>query len=160
MPKIPVNGRPERRNSLASLDMALHKILDKLRRDKGVSVREVARRIDASPSTVATYFSGRSVPDFETAVALADYFGVSLDAMGGRAVPSDTLSIAEMMILDEAKRIGYMEAMRRLRGGAGADGTARREEETVVVTPVVIYDDQGKPHTAPNPGPAPRRREV
>lgn len=93
--------------------MGLHMILEEIRTNRGVSVREVARQIDESYSTVDRWFNGLAIPRFDQAIKLAQYFKVSLDAFAGRE-PRDALTRRDSTILRMAQIIGYEEAERRL----------------------------------------------
>lgn len=88
-------------------------ILEEIRTNRGVSVREVARQIDESYSTVDRWFNGLAIPRFDQAIKLAQYFKVSLDALAGRE-PRDVLTRRDSSILRMAQIIGYEEAERRL----------------------------------------------
>ncbi|MEW8957827.1 MAG: helix-turn-helix transcriptional regulator [Moorella sp. (in: firmicutes)] len=58
--------------------------LKKLREDKGLSQREIARLLGFAPSTIAMYETNKRTPDPETLQKLADFFGVSVDYLLGR----------------------------------------------------------------------------
>lgn len=64
--------------------------LEELRAKRGVSGREVARAlkrdhgVKESSATIARWFDGSSMPSFAAAIAVADYFGVSLESLAGR----------------------------------------------------------------------------
>lgn len=58
--------------------------LKKLREDKGLSQRELARLIGFAPSTIAMYETDKRTPDPETLQRLADFFGCSVDYLLGR----------------------------------------------------------------------------
>ena len=45
---------------------------------------EVAKVVGLDPMTIANYENGKFAPSYETAWKLADYYGVTLDALGGR----------------------------------------------------------------------------
>lgn len=51
---------------------------------KGVSQRDVANSIGVNENTIINYENGKTMPDYQTAWKLADYYGVTLDALGGR----------------------------------------------------------------------------
>lgn len=55
-----------------------------LRGKKHVSQQEVADAVGVERVTIKNYENGLTVPSYETAWKLADYYGVSLDAIGGR----------------------------------------------------------------------------
>ena len=49
----------------------------------GLSHRELAKKINVSPSAIGMYESGQRFPTQEVEEALADYFNVSLDVLRG-----------------------------------------------------------------------------
>lgn len=53
--------------------------LKKARSDTGLSQREVAKELNLSKSTIASYEMGRTEPDIETLAKLADFYQVSTD---------------------------------------------------------------------------------
>lgn len=53
--------------------------LKKARNDTGLSQREVAKELNLSKSTIASYEMGRTEPDIETLAKLADFYQVSTD---------------------------------------------------------------------------------
>ncbi len=61
-----------------------------LREARGMSQRELAKRLNLSPGGVAKWELGLSVPTVENLLALADLFGCSLDAIFGREPPGRT----------------------------------------------------------------------
>ena len=67
--------------------------LKRLRREKSakenrlVSQRDVGVAIGKDPNTIRNYESGATCPDFETAWLLADFYGTTIDALGGRYTP-------------------------------------------------------------------------
>lgn len=64
--------------------------LKRLRREKSarenrdVTQAEVAEAVGVNEATVQNYEAGRSVASYEVAWALADFYGVALDELGGR----------------------------------------------------------------------------
>lgn len=57
----------------------LSKQIESLRRQKGWSQAELARRLHLSPSTLGMYEQERREPSIDTIVAIAEEFGVSTD---------------------------------------------------------------------------------
>lgn len=57
----------------------------------GFTQREVAKEIKINHSTIASYETGRTQPDYETLGKLADFYGVSVDWLlgtsGGKSNP-------------------------------------------------------------------------
>lgn len=64
-----------------------------LRKNKGVSQTEVADAIGVSQVAYGRYESGQREPSFDMLNALADYFGVSVDAVLGRGDTPSFLSL-------------------------------------------------------------------
>ncbi len=61
--------------------MAFAETLTRLRREKGLSQEQLADLTDVSRQAVGKWEAGRSMPDLPRLIALADLFGVSLDAL-------------------------------------------------------------------------------
>lgn len=57
----------------------LNKQIESLRRKKGWSQAELARRLHISPSTVGMYEQGRREPSIDILVAMSEEFGVTID---------------------------------------------------------------------------------
>ncbi len=61
-------------------------ILKALRRDKGIGQIELAHKIGYGKSIISTWERGEGVPTMFALIALADYFGVTLDYLVGREI--------------------------------------------------------------------------
>ncbi len=61
-----------------------------LREARGWSQRDLAARLDVTPATVAQWETGVNGLSLKSAVALADLFGCTLDAVLGREPPECT----------------------------------------------------------------------
>ena len=61
-------------------------LIKKFRKRAGYSQKEVADELHVTPSAVSSWEAGRYGPDQQNLSALADLFGVSVDALIGRAV--------------------------------------------------------------------------
>ena len=59
-------------------------MLKSLRKERKMTQESLARVFHISQTSVSKYDTGESVPDLETAVKMADFFGVSLDEFVGR----------------------------------------------------------------------------
>ena len=57
--------------------------LKKLRKDKGYSQAQLARKLNISKSSVSKYESNQSMPPVETLIRLALIYGVSLNYLVG-----------------------------------------------------------------------------
>lgn len=60
-------------------------ILAELRKDKGLSQKELAMVFHVSSSTISSYETGSHLPNSEQIVAFADYFDVTTDYLLGRS---------------------------------------------------------------------------
>jgi transcriptional regulator with XRE-family HTH domain len=65
--------------------------LRRVREDRGLSVRELARRISCSPSLISQIERGLSAPSVGILYAIATELRASLDFLFGVAVPGDTM---------------------------------------------------------------------
>ena len=54
-------------------------MLKSLRRERKMTQESLARVFHISQTSVSKYETGEAVPDLETVVKMADFFGVSLD---------------------------------------------------------------------------------
>ena len=57
--------------------------LKELRKEKGISQKELAVLLDTNNSSVCDWERGRTQPDLETVVKIAQYFHVSADYLLG-----------------------------------------------------------------------------
>lgn len=53
--------------------------LRRLRREKGISMKELGKKIGVAESTISKYETGKREPDFETLLKLGEFFNVSVD---------------------------------------------------------------------------------
>ena len=53
--------------------------IESLRREKGWSQAELAKRLNISPSTIGMYEQGRREPSIDVLVAMSEEFGVTID---------------------------------------------------------------------------------
>lgn len=58
--------------------------LRRLRSQRGITQKELARFLHRSPGSVSNYENGVYAPDYDTLLFLADFYGVSLDYLVGR----------------------------------------------------------------------------
>ena len=71
-----------------------------LRRERGLSQSELARRIQVSPSALGMYEQGRREPSADTMVALADSLGVTTDFLltGRVANPTEADALSALIL--------------------------------------------------------------
>ena len=60
-------------------------ILSELRKQKKLTQNEMAKILGIARTTYSSYEQGRRMPDTDLQNTIADYFGVSLDYLHGRA---------------------------------------------------------------------------
>ena len=58
--------------------------LAELRRQEGISQKELAKKLNMSAGNLCDWEKGRTEPDVERLIAIADFFDVSLDYLVGR----------------------------------------------------------------------------
>ena len=64
-----------------------------LRKMKGMSQEELANELNVSRQTLSKWETGESVPDLEKSKMIADFFGVSLDALASHDQEKEILPI-------------------------------------------------------------------
>lgn len=55
------------------------KKLRELRKEKGISLKELGAEMGVAESTMSLYENGKRQPDYETLLKLAEFFGVTVD---------------------------------------------------------------------------------
>jgi len=61
----------------------LSRRLKKLRKEKQISQKDLAKKLNLSPSTIAMYETEKRKPDSETLERMSNYFDVSIDYLLG-----------------------------------------------------------------------------
>ena len=71
-----------------------------LRRERGLSQSELAKRIQVSPSALGMYEQGRREPSADTMVALADSLGVTTDFLltGRVSGPAEADALSSLIL--------------------------------------------------------------
>ena len=87
--------------------------LVQLRKKHGITQKQLAKSLSLSELAIQNYESGRRKPAYDALISLADYFGVSLDYLVGRAdtptpVPQ-TAQSAETEIQSEFNKLTESE---------------------------------------------------
>lgn len=70
--------------------------LRRLRKERGLYQSDVAASLNVAQPTVASWENGTRIPDADKILALADYFGVSIDEIFGRSISDDDKEIWEL----------------------------------------------------------------
>lgn len=68
--------------------------LKELRSERGLSQKELADVLDCSVTVYSRYETGAREPSLDTLIRLADFYGVTLDELVGRA-PMDVVVLKE-----------------------------------------------------------------
>ena len=66
--------------------------LRELRKQKGYTQKRLAEALNLSETTISKYENNTAIPPFETVVAIAVWFNVSLDTLAGN-IPSNCISL-------------------------------------------------------------------
>lgn len=70
-------------------------LLRELRKQRGLTMKELGEKIGVSESTISLYETGRRSPSYEILLKIAEYFGVSVDYLlrgneEKNAIPTDS----------------------------------------------------------------------
>lgn len=87
-------------------------ILQELRKDRGMTQRELGQLLSLTSYTISAYECGRSIPDDETKIRIARIFNVSLDYLFGlirEPIPFDrtapTLRLPDDFSTEEIQKV-------------------------------------------------------
>ena len=69
--------------------------LRKLRKMRGMTMKELGLRVGVSEASISFYETGKQFPGVETLRKIADVLGVSVDALLGRDMESDPSSVPQ-----------------------------------------------------------------
>ena len=98
----------------------LHENLKALRKQKGLTQEELAIRLNVVRQTVSKWESGRSVPDADILLKIADVLDVSISDLLGAALPNDETQqneiAAQLIRLNEQYAIRNRRSKRILGG--------------------------------------------
>lgn len=83
-------------------------ILGNLRRNRVVSLNEISEATGISRTSLTMYETDRIKPTSDALVAIADYFGVSLDYLHGRAT-ADTLTPHEQTVITQYRAKPHLQ---------------------------------------------------
>lgn len=89
--------------------------LIKLRTNLGLTQKELAKKLEMTDKAYWSYESGRTEPNIETLIKLADYFDVSLDYLCGRQNSNllfiDSLSKNKRQLIEMVKGLTEDETL-------------------------------------------------
>lgn len=87
------------------------KMLRQLRKEKGLSMKELGAVIGVAESTISQYETGKREPDFETLLKLREYFDVSVDfLLRGESLEKKPASSGELTKKDQKDIAEKLEA--------------------------------------------------
>ena len=98
-----MSGRPSAAEQVPSGEDTLGTRLRVERERRGLSLRELARRLEVSPSLVSQIETGKTQPSVRTLYAIVTELGVSLDELFAPAVDHDSSSPPGLATLDNAR---------------------------------------------------------
>jgi transcriptional regulator with XRE-family HTH domain len=85
-----------------------------------LSQKELASMVGVAQTRVTEWETGKGIPTMDKALRIARALGVSLDYLADDALDdpppaTEARSVADEMILDLARELGYVQASKRLR---------------------------------------------
>ena len=78
----------------------MYEIFAKLLKEKGVTPYQVSKATGVAQSSLSDWKNGRSKPNYEKMLAIADYFGVSVDYLLGNEPKEKTPAEADVTFDD------------------------------------------------------------
>ena len=75
--------------------------LRELREKRGLSMKDAADLLNTPYTTYVNYEKGTREPNFEALFRLADFFGVSIDALLGHCTPNEPLTCDGCLYIDQ-----------------------------------------------------------
>lgn len=84
--------------------------LRELREQRRLNQEGLAMKLNVSQSTISAYEVGERVPDLETLIAIADFFGVSLDYLAGLSDVKQPIKQSDL----SADELEYLYVYRQL----------------------------------------------
>ena len=106
------------------------KMLRILRKNKGLSMKELGEIIGVAESTVSQYETGKREPDFETLLKLGEYFNVSVDYLlrGDIAQNEKSPALTKKDERDIAKKLKELKETIENQDGLMFDGDPMSDE--------------------------------
>lgn len=106
------------------------KMLRILRKNKGLSMKELGEIIGVAESTISQYETGKREPDFETLLKLGEFFNVSVDYLlrGDTPQNNKTPSLTKKDERDIAKTLANLKETLENEEGLMFDGDPMSDE--------------------------------
>lgn len=89
-------------------------LLAELRKDRGMTQKQLAEQLHVSVGTVSNYENGAHLPDLEKLVELADHFGVTTDYLLGRTPYNISPAAFHAAVLDGRPAYEVIAVLRSL----------------------------------------------
>jgi transcriptional regulator with XRE-family HTH domain len=125
----PARARTRTRRQHADAGEGVGQQLRKRREEQGLSLREVARRLDISPSALSQIETGKSRASVSTLYAIVSELGMSLDELFGHA-PAPATSAAPAKATVARKRIAKAPSAAQ---SASADERYQAHDERAIL---------------------------
>lgn len=81
--------------------MKLNESIRKLRREKGMTQAELAKKMHLKQYNISDYEIGRIEPNVSTLIRLADVFGVSMDELFGKDIANKSKDVQACSDVEE-----------------------------------------------------------
>ena len=106
------------------------KMLRILRKNKGLSMKELGEIIGVAESTISQYETGKREPDFETLLKLGEFFNVSVDYLlrGDNPQNNKTPALTKKDERDIAKTLANLQETLENEEGLMFDGDPMSDE--------------------------------
>lgn len=115
------------------VNLVLHRKIVELRKKRGITQEELAKRIGTTRSALSQYEIGTRNPDYETLQRIANYFDVTTDDLLGReALPEPTKGQTESVIKELVKKYSI---------DLSKEGHKEKLEQLIKI----VFDDMNKP---------------
>lgn len=87
-------------------------ILQELRKDRGLTQRDVAKALNVVTSTISNYENGVSQPESDMIEKLADFYDVNIDYLYNRTRISSSFRVIEKSLITKNGLINYDDIVR------------------------------------------------
>lgn len=89
-------------------------MLAELRQDRGMSQKELAKKLYVTVGTISNYEHGVHLPDVEKLIIIADFFNVSTDYLLGRCSSSASPDVLNQKLISDKSAGCVIQEIRKL----------------------------------------------
>lgn len=82
-----------------------------LRKERGMTQKEVAERLGIGGSTMTMYETGRREPNMETLIKIADFFDVSTDYLLGKTKAKNEKEVISRALVDDPELYNFWKKL-------------------------------------------------